>query len=310
MLEAKGLMAFYENMLALNNVSMRCEDKQIVGVFGANSAGKSTLMYTLSGIMEDIRKKEAMAGGERITVMGEVIFLGEDITRLKPSRRARKGLILCPERRRIFKESSVLENMKIGASAYAVYLGVNKDYGKVLPEGTHTIFVNSTSNGMQNFKYFTEGNPEKSLFGLINYTAKDPSNVAKGKCVIAIVSMLPYNYMDNWQIDKGYDAYDALKKKIAKVYIKRAEKYLPGLSKHIEVMEVGTPRTMERYTSNPTGTIFGYEYNREQSMLKRLPQTTPIENLYLAGAWTFPGGGQSAVLISGSMAADTILGEE
>jgi len=115
MLEAEGLMVFYENMLALNNIAIRCAENQIVGVFGANSAGKSTLMYTLSGIMEDIRKKEQMAGGERVTVMGRITFRGRDITNLKPSRRARLGIILCPERRRIFKESSVLENLRIGA---------------------------------------------------------------------------------------------------------------------------------------------------------------------------------------------------
>jgi len=114
MLEATGLMVFYENMLALNNVSMRCEENQIVGVFGANSAGKSTLMYTLSGIMEDIKKKEEMAGGERITVLGQIHYLGQDITGLKPSRRAKRGIILCPERRRIFKECNVLENLRIG----------------------------------------------------------------------------------------------------------------------------------------------------------------------------------------------------
>jgi branched-chain amino acid transport system ATP-binding protein len=115
MLEATGLMVFYENMLALNNVSIKCEDKQIVGVFGANSAGKSTLMYTVSGIMEDIRKKEDMAGGERITVLGQVRFLGREITDLKPSKRARAGIVLCPERRRIFPECSVMENLRIGA---------------------------------------------------------------------------------------------------------------------------------------------------------------------------------------------------
>ena len=114
MLEATGLMVFYENMLALNNVNIRCEENRIVGVFGANSAGKSTLMYTLSGIMEDIKKKEEMAGGERITVSGKIQYKGIDITKLKPSERARRGLILCPERRRIFKESSVIENLRIG----------------------------------------------------------------------------------------------------------------------------------------------------------------------------------------------------
>ncbi len=114
MLEANRLMVFYENMLALNNVSIRCEANQIVGVFGANSAGKSTLMYTLSGIMEDIRKKEEMAGGERISVLGDINYLGEDIAGLKPSKRAKKGIVLCPERRRIFKECSVLDNLRIG----------------------------------------------------------------------------------------------------------------------------------------------------------------------------------------------------
>jgi branched-chain amino acid transport system ATP-binding protein len=114
MLEANGLMVFYENMLALNNVSIQCRKGQIAGVFGANSAGKSTLMYTLSGVMEDIRKKEDMAGGERITVLGKVIYMGEDVSKLKPSRRARKGMVLCPERRRIFTESNVMENLRIG----------------------------------------------------------------------------------------------------------------------------------------------------------------------------------------------------
>jgi len=115
MLEATGLMVFYENMLALNNVSVQCEDNQIVGVFGANSAGKSTLMYAISGIIEDIKRKEKMAGGERITIVGKIIYDGEEITHLKPSKRAKMRIILCPERRRIFPESSVLENLRIGA---------------------------------------------------------------------------------------------------------------------------------------------------------------------------------------------------
>jgi len=114
MLEAADLMVFYENMLALNNICIRCDENRIIGVFGANSAGKSTLMYTLSGIMEDIRKKEIMAGGERITVLGRIEYMGTDISLLKPSKRARLGIVLCPERRRIFNESTVLENLRIG----------------------------------------------------------------------------------------------------------------------------------------------------------------------------------------------------
>jgi branched-chain amino acid transport system ATP-binding protein len=115
MFDAQGLMLFYENMLALNNVSLSCREGQIVGVFGANSAGKSTLMYTLSGIMQDIQRKEEMSGGERITIRGTVMYQGRDISDLKPSHRARAGIILCPERRRIFPECTVTENLIIGA---------------------------------------------------------------------------------------------------------------------------------------------------------------------------------------------------
>ncbi len=114
MLDIKNLMVFYENAIAINNINMKCQTGEVTGIFGANSAGKSTLMYTISGIILDVKKKEEMKGGERITVLGHISFQGMDITSMKASDRARKGIILCPERRRIFAESSTLENLKIG----------------------------------------------------------------------------------------------------------------------------------------------------------------------------------------------------
>ena len=113
-LEVKDLMVFYENAVAINNVNLGCARGKITGLFGANSAGKSTLMSTISGIILDIKRKEQMRGGERIVVLGNVLYEGEDITNLEASFRARKGLVLCPERRRIFPESSVMENLRIG----------------------------------------------------------------------------------------------------------------------------------------------------------------------------------------------------
>ncbi|NIQ39881.1 MAG: ATP-binding cassette domain-containing protein [Proteobacteria bacterium] len=107
-------MVFYENALAINNISMTCRERAVTGVLGANSAGKSTLMYTVSGIILDMKKKEEMRGGERITILGSILYNGEDIIQTKPNKRARRGIILCPERRRIFPESSALENLKIG----------------------------------------------------------------------------------------------------------------------------------------------------------------------------------------------------
>jgi len=113
-LKVRELMVFYENAIAINNVSVECERGKITGVFGTNSAGKSTLMYTISGIILDLKRKEQMRGGERITVLGSILYEGEEVIELEASVRARKGIILCPERRRIFQESSVIENLRIG----------------------------------------------------------------------------------------------------------------------------------------------------------------------------------------------------
>ena len=114
MIQADGLMVYYENMLALNNVGLSCGEGQIVGVFGANGAGKSTLMHLLSGILLDVARKETMRGGERIYSSGTIRFRGQEVQDLAPHRRARLGIVLCPERRRLFAESSVRENLEIG----------------------------------------------------------------------------------------------------------------------------------------------------------------------------------------------------
>jgi len=115
MFEAFELMVFFENMIALNNVSMTCGEGKIIGIFGSNSAGKSTFMHAISGIILDIKKKEEMRGGERISVYGRVFFNGKDMSAVRPHIRAKAGIVLCPERRRIFAESSTLENLKIGS---------------------------------------------------------------------------------------------------------------------------------------------------------------------------------------------------
>lgn len=113
MLEIKNLMVFFENALALNDFSMHLNEGEIVGVIGPNSAGKTTLMNTLSGLIIDMRVKEKRKGGERITLYGSIHYKNEDITETPPSERVRKGIVLSRERHPVFPESSVLENLKI-----------------------------------------------------------------------------------------------------------------------------------------------------------------------------------------------------
>jgi len=113
MLEVNNLMVFFENALALNGLSIEVREGEIVGLVGSNSAGKTTFMNTVSGLIIDMRIKEKRKGGERITLYGNVIFNGEDITELPPCERVKKGIVLSRERHPVFRESSVAENFKI-----------------------------------------------------------------------------------------------------------------------------------------------------------------------------------------------------
>ncbi len=115
MLKVEKLMVFYENALAVNELSIKVDAGEIVGVIGSNSAGKTTLMNTVSGLLLDTKLKEQRRGGERITIFGTIHFLDRDVTNVWADERVKMGLVLSRERHPIFVESDVEENLRIAA---------------------------------------------------------------------------------------------------------------------------------------------------------------------------------------------------
>jgi branched-chain amino acid transport system ATP-binding protein len=115
MLNVDKLMVFYENAIAINELSIEVNRGEIVGIIGSNSAGKTTLMNTISGLLLDTKLKEQRKGGERITIFGHISFLERDITDCWPDERVKMGIVLSRERHPIFMESDVEENLKIAS---------------------------------------------------------------------------------------------------------------------------------------------------------------------------------------------------
>lgn len=114
MLEVKNLMVFFENALAINDLSLEVKAGEFVGIFGSNSAGKTTLMNTIAGLTLHKQYREQRKGGERITIVGKILLDGEDIMLSKPDYRVKKGIVLCRERHPVFKDNTVHENLLLG----------------------------------------------------------------------------------------------------------------------------------------------------------------------------------------------------
>ena len=114
LLEVKNLSVRYDKAQILNGISIRVDEGELVGLVGPNGAGKSTLLRAISGL---VRFEERMKRGTTgdIVLEGEVRFAGERIDALPAHQIRMRGLVHCPERRRPFRELSVLENLLAGA---------------------------------------------------------------------------------------------------------------------------------------------------------------------------------------------------
>ena len=114
LLEVKNLSVRYDKAQILNGVSLHVDEGELVGLVGPNGAGKSTLLRAISGLVRfEERMKRGTAGD--IVLEGEVRFAGRRIDSLPPHEIRMLGLVHCPERRRPFRELTVLENLMAGA---------------------------------------------------------------------------------------------------------------------------------------------------------------------------------------------------
>jgi len=116
LLEVKNLKVLYGKAIALNGMDLYLNSEELVGVVGPNGAGKTTLLRAISGI---------------VPVEGEIRYQGDQIDKLAPHEIIRKGIVHCPERRQIFTEFTVQENLEMGAFLRKDKDGIENDLSYV-----------------------------------------------------------------------------------------------------------------------------------------------------------------------------------
>ncbi|MEN6315457.1 MAG: ABC transporter ATP-binding protein [Clostridiaceae bacterium] len=117
MLEVKDLHVSYGAINAVKGISFTVEEGQIVTLIGANGAGKSTTLRTISGL--------------ETAKSGSIKYLNTELTKLPPHKIVELGISHVPEGRRIFANLTVLDNLKLGANLRKDVDGIRKDIKRV-----------------------------------------------------------------------------------------------------------------------------------------------------------------------------------
>lgn len=101
LLEVKDLEVYYGMINALKGVSFEVNEGEVVALIGANGAGKTTILHTVTGLLS--------------AKTGSIVYDGKDITKIPSHKIVTMGMAHVPEGRRIFQQLSVIENLKMGA---------------------------------------------------------------------------------------------------------------------------------------------------------------------------------------------------
>ena len=190
-----------------------------------------------------------------------------------------------------------------------VHLGIARD---VVADGWdhHEYFAMSGYDFEAEYEAILAGDFENVGMIVSNYSVVDPGCAPKGKSVVVLTVLAPWDHNDVWGTGGDLDGYRdnpdyiATKEDAGRILIDRVCRLIPSIEDSIEVVRIGTPLTNARYVMQPHGSIYGREQTVANMMNRRKP-TTPVPNLFLAGAW-IGGGGMTAAVGSGKAAAGAV----
>ncbi len=184
-------------------------------------------------------------------------------------------------------------------SLLCIYLGFGKDVGAFGVKHYSNYMAGDGVKTLKDIKPNHLGDWSKRSFIFVDYGKVDAQLAPPDKSEGVICAV---DYLKDWE-GLGEEEYKAKKEEVAQVLLQRLEKQFPGIRDSIEYYEVSTPKTIQRYTSNPSGSVYGYAQTIEQSGTKRFRNNFLIPNLYFASAWAFPGGGFEGSITTGFLAA-------
>ena len=194
---------------------------------------------------------------------------------------------------------SIARNV-IGASLLTVYFGFNKPLKEVGNHYYSTFIYDNSVKSQGDILANNHSDFSTRSFTFVDYSQVDAALAPEGKSVGAVCCV---DYPEDWKrLDR--EEYNRMKADVADTITGRCEKIIPGFRAAVEYVEVATSLSVQRFTLNPEGAVYGFAQNPGKSIayLSALP-----ENIHIASAWGKFGGGFSGAIFSGYMTAMEIL---
>jgi all-trans-retinol 13,14-reductase len=190
----------------------------------------------------------------------------------------------------------------LGASLLTVYYGFSTSLRDLGHAYYSTFVFDESVKHQRDIRANNRADFANRGFTFVDYSQLDAGLAPAGKSVGAICCI---DYLGDWE-HLSRKEYNEKKKHVAEVMTGRLEKLIPGVSRHIAHTEVGTSKTVQRYTLNPGGAVYGFAQLPNRTLIK---STGAFSNLYIASAWGKFGGGFSGAIFSGYMTAVDMLRE-
>lgn len=195
-----------------------------------------------------------------------------------------------------------ISHLKTACSITSIYIGFKKALKDLGNQHYSTFFVDESVKNTGDFFRHFKVDYRKRNFILVDYSQIDSGLAPVGKGFGVVCTL---DYLSDWK-NLEPNEYKDKKELVAKIFVERLENIIPGITNEIEHCEVATPKTIQRYTLNPEGTAYGFAQIPKQTGLFRLPNKSPVKNLYFASAWTMPGHGFTGVILSGWLCAKEV----
>jgi prolycopene isomerase len=196
--------------------------------------------------------------------------------------------------------------LEYSLSCFILYVATDLDLrGMDLPYFT---YLRSLSDLEEEDRILQRGEIPQSPTMMVSIpTMLDPSLAPPGQHVLSVLINVPYHYQERWG-GGDPERYRRIKEDFSQKILRQLElKLIPGLRDHLLFYEAATPLTLERYTGNELGAMYGLASTPQQVGNLRPPHETPIPGLYQVGHYTRPSHGIVGASLSGFIAGRIIL---